>query len=185
MQCFANEVSWDDGASEGAWSLGCLQFPLLVFYAPWLPPSWAPPTSFFLTLRPYPVISVILRPWQGPGCRCRKVEVGAWNLQCLRARMTLTVPTNTSGIRPVLRPLGAASGHLTTLHPGMSVSHHRSLKTLQGPLSVVEGGVNAPERHGRELTCPDLPPPRHSSGISYRPALMPHINGQPHTCVTC
>lgn len=108
--------------------------------------------------------------------------LGTW---CLRARMTLTVPTNTSGIRPVLRPLGAASGHLTALHPGMSVSHHRSLKTLQGPLSVVEGGVNAPERHGRELTCPDLPPPRHSSGISYRPALMPHINGQPHTCVTC
>lgn len=185
MQCFANEVSWDDGASEGAWSLGCLRFPLLVFYAPWLPPSWAPPTSSFLTLWPYPVISVILHPWQGPGYRCRKVEVGAWNLQCLRVRMTLTVPTNTSGIRPVVRPLGAASGHLTALHPGMSVSHHRSLKTLQGPLSVVEGGVNAPEMHGGELTCPDRPPPRHSSGISYRPELRPHINGQPHTCVTC
>ena len=165
---------------------------------PWLPPvslagflcsltpSFLGPTNLLL---PHPAAlpcdlchpSSLTGAWR----RCRKVEVGAWNLRCLRARMTLTVPTNTSGIRPVVRPLGAASGHLTALHPGMSVSHHRSLKTLQGPLSVVEGGVNAPETHGRELTCPDRPPPRHSSGISYRPELRPHINGQPHTCVTC
>ena len=111
--------------------------------------------------------------------------MGAWNLQCLRAGMTLTVLTKTSGTHPVVLPLGAASGHLTALHLGMSVSHHRSLKTLRGPLSVEAGGVNAPERLGRELTCPDLPPPRHRSGVSYRPSLTPHINGQPHTCVTC
>lgn len=121
----------------------CLQFSLPLF-------------SALFTLRPrqplhpapHPVISVILHPWQGLKLQVQEGR-GAWNWQCLRARMTLTVPPILVASALWCALLGAGSCHLTALLSGYECLPPQKFKDPSGPLSAVAGGDNAPERHGR------------------------------------
>lgn len=135
-----------------------------------LPPG--PPTSFFLTLRPHPVISS-LKSWRVQLILQGRSENESWNNSVLRARGRALSP-----------PILVASYSLWCVHWVLDLALDRpssgwvspttSLKTPAGvPHPALAKRDNAPERHGRGWLVPDLPHQAQLPGISTGQHLCP------------